>query len=243
MRVLLMLGLLTGLAHALPAVALVADLEGRVEVRTAPQAAWSAAWLDQRLQLQNGIRTWKQSNAELRFVDGSVLMLSQQTRLEISTALFDPSAAPPEIRVALKSGGVDVRAGRTPLVVTASNGATHRFSPGARAHVRVVGDGERASLIVGQPRMLAGVDVEPLVTLTPPTGAEADAPPSSGGRRFESIPRLVGELPMVPIDTIAVVQPPTPDPVPMIPEAEPDPEAPPGPPQVRVQIEVRAGGD
>lgn len=236
------LGLLLGVAHATPPVALVADLEGRVEVRTTPNAGWSDAWLDQRLQLSNGVRTWKQSNAELRFVDGSVLMLSQQTRLVISTALFDAGAAPPEIRVALKAGGVDVRTGRAPLTVTAKSGAQHRFGPGERAHVRIVGDGARASLIVGQPRMLAGVDIEPLVTLTPPrpTPSEPGAPGSNS--RFGNIPRLVGELPMLPDDVITAVRPPEPEPV-RLPETEPDPEAPPPPPQVRVQIDVRAGGD
>lgn len=236
--------LVTTQALAMPAVALVTDLEGRVEVRTEARAEWSNAWLDQNLKLDTGVRTWDSSNAELRFVDGSVLMLSQRTRLQITTALFDAAAAPPEIRVALKQGGVDIRAGRTPLRVTAKSGATHRFEPGERGHIRVVGAGPRASLLVGQPRMTASVDIEPLINLSPqPAPADAGPEPEDDpDRPFGQIPRIVGEMPMLPAGPFVAVEPEDPPTAPMLPGTEPDPEAP-APPQVRVQVEIRAGGE
>ena len=222
-----------GVAHATPEVALLTDLEGRVEMRPSSAHTWSAAYLDQRLAIQNDVRTWQRSNAELRFVDGSVLMLSEQTRLNITTALFDPRRAPPEVRIALAAGGVDVRTGSAPLTVTAGSGATHVIGPRQSTHVRLIGDGTRASLVAGPARMLATVDVlgeTAEARKTPELDAETDA--RATARQFQPIDTFV-RLPRTHLPT---GEPDVVEPEVMV---QPEPVA----PEARVRITVRAGGE
>lgn len=249
---LLLLGSATlGAAHATPEVALLTDLQGRVEMRHTADQAWDAAYLDQRLSIQNDVRTWQRSNAELRFVDGSVLMLSEQTRLKITTALFDARQAPPEVRVALAAGGVDIRTGSSPLTVTAGSGATHIIGPRQKAHVRLIGEGTRASLVAGPARMLSTVDVADeagLAPTSPIVGEDGDADASA--RQFQPIDTFV-RLPrarppgLSPSDVTpepeAMPEPGVMEPDVVEPEVMVQPE--PAPPEARVRITVRAGGD
>lgn len=238
---LLLLGSATlGAAHATPEVALLTDLQGRVEMRHTADQAWDAAYLDQRLSIQNDVRTWQRSNAELRFVDGSVLMLSEQTRLNITTALFDARQAPPEVRVALAAGGVDIRTGLSPLTVTAGSGATHVIGPRQKAHVRLIGEGNRASLVAGPARMLSTVDVAGEAGLAPTSPIVDDTDDTDvSDRQFQPIDTFV-RLPRTPSP-----DQPEPDvmPEPEIVEPEVMVQPEPSAPEARVRITVRAGGD
>ncbi|MEZ4474879.1 MAG: hypothetical protein R3F60_29640 [bacterium] len=140
-----------------PEVALLSDLQGRVEVRA--EAAWAPGRLDQGLGIGDGVRTHAQSTAEIQFVDGTVLMLTERTRIRITTALFNPADAPVTTQIALAAGGVDVRAGRLPLRVTADGSPPVDVPPGGAAHVELPGPG--AVLTAGAPTERVSVDVAP----------------------------------------------------------------------------------
>ncbi|MCB9549156.1 MAG: hypothetical protein H6706_25415 [Myxococcales bacterium] len=161
-----------------PEVAMLSDLQGRVEVRS--EAAWIAGRLDQGLAIGDGVRTWPRSSAEIHFVDGTVLMLTERTRIRITTALFNPGEAPVPIQVALAAGGVDVRAGRQPLSVASADGGVVEVAPGESAFVSIQGEGPAARLLAGPPQQLVSVDVVP-DALGPPDvrgGPEPGAAPA-----------------------------------------------------------------
>jgi hypothetical protein len=214
---------LMGTVQAQPEVALVTDLEGRVERRRSTGPAWKSVHLDESLALKDGVRTWERSNAELRFVDGSVLMLTERTRMRISTALFDPQQAPPEIRVALAQGGLDVRTAAAPLVVQTDSGATHTVPPFDSAHVRVVGTAERASLVAGPARLFVSADLDG--TLTPP-----DPQIEGGAEQTDATTAIVQAVDaLVPLAPVVAVPSVLPEPIPEV--------------EIDVRIEVRAGGE
>lgn len=127
-------------AWAAPEVAVVTDLKGTVERQPGETQGWKVAWLDEALHLLDFIRTGARSKTEMRFVDRTVLAVGEKTRLRISLALFDVRAAPPEIRLALLDGRIDVEVHRTamPLVVEAPTGEPVTLAPGRRARLRVV---------------------------------------------------------------------------------------------------------
>ncbi len=142
MRGLLLLLLATTVqaADPPPEVAVVTDLRGRVERLPGETEAWTVAWLDQALRLLDHIRTGERSKTEMRFVDRTVLAVGEKTRLRISLALFDVRNAPPEIRLALLEGQIDVDVHQTalPLVVKAPDGEEVTLGPGRRARLRIV---------------------------------------------------------------------------------------------------------
>lgn len=136
MRILLLLVCLSAPALAAPVVGTVSDLLGTVERRLGPSGAWRAATLDEGVAIGDGVQTRAQSAAQLTFVDGTVLALGERTRLAISTLLFDPEQAPPEIQVALRQGEADVHVARVPLVMRLPSGDEARFAPGTATRVR-----------------------------------------------------------------------------------------------------------
>ncbi len=175
-----------GEAHAERAatveVAMVTDLAGRVERQPHTIEAWSAVALDEGVRLFDGMRTWARSTAELRFVDGTVVMLDEKTRLRISPVLFDPAEAPEEVRLALAAGAAEVRAGERRLYVATPDGAQHVVEPGGSLRV-AVGDDPRAPR-VGPPTSPMPIDLE-RGTAPTPAGSGSDGAgtgPASGGR-------------------------------------------------------------
>lgn len=128
--------LLAASARATPVVGTVSDLLGTVERRPGPSGGWRPAQLDEGVAIGDGVQTRVQSAAQLTFVDGTVLSLGERTRLAISTLLFDPAQAPPEIQVALRQGQADVHVARVPLVMRLPSGEEARFAPGTATRVR-----------------------------------------------------------------------------------------------------------
>ena len=172
MRALIILLLITGPAAAAPVVGIVSDLKGTVERRPAPQAPWQLATLDEGLALGDGVQTRAQSAAELTFVDGTVLALGELTRLSVTTLLFDPAQAPPEIRVALQAGATDVHVARLPLILTLPSGETATFAPGTATRVTLQdGTLQRAPL----PRLLIAPPLLAEDALPPPADLRIDA--------------------------------------------------------------------
>lgn len=214
-----------------PEVAMVTDLVGRVEVEQSP-TPWRAAALDEGLLLGDGMRTWERSNAELRFVDGTVLMLSERTRMRITTALFNPAEAPAPIQVALAAGGLEVRAGRAPLEVSAAGGAVERVAPGESAYIEVAPPGAPGGLRQGPPRMTVSVDIAPEPSIQLPNGTPTAIDPGAGGGGSAGEVRPVNPMPEAPL-------PAPPDPIIEPEEVPPTPDPTPGPTQVRVRVEVR----
>lgn len=207
-----------------PEVALLTDLVGRVEVQ--PEgAAWGAATLDAGLLLGDSVRTWDQSNAEIRFVDGTMLMLSERTRVRITTALFNPAEAPAPIRVALAAGALDVRAARAPLEVRVEGGAHHRVEPGEAAHIELTG----TRLDVGPPRMLMSTDFAPPGEPPAPERGPAADPAVERDTAPEAAP-----TPTTPVEALPE------EPLPPIEEPMIEPEAEtPARTRVRVKVKVR----
>ncbi|MGK0361867.1 MAG: hypothetical protein ACI9U2_004187 [Bradymonadia bacterium] len=163
----------TGTALAAPpVVGIVSDLKGTVERRIPPEVEWRAATLDEGLALGDGVQTRAQSAAELTFIDGTVLALGELTRLAVSTLLFEPGHAPPEIRVALQAGAADVHVARLPLILTLPSGETATFAPGTATRVTWQ-DGalQRAPL----PRLLIAPPLLPEDALPPPADLRIDA--------------------------------------------------------------------
>lgn len=230
-------------------VAMVTDLAGRVERQPQAITNWAAVALDEGIALFDAMRTWERSTAELRFVDGTVVMLDEKTRLRISPVLFDPAQAPEEVRLALAEGSAEVRAGTARLWVDTPDGLRHAVAPGEAVRISV-GDGPHLPR-VGPPTELMPADLE-----RGPMPAPSDGPGAGAGGAFdpttgrvdptapveglvEGLPGTIG----VEIDPSAdgvVIQlpigdgPELPDPElpdPELPDPElPDPEMPPDPP-------------
>lgn len=220
-------------AHAAPPeVALLTDLLGRVEIRQEP-APWRPATLEEGLLLGDAVRTWERSNAEIRFVDGTMLMLSERTRVRISTALFNPGEAPPPIQVALAAGALDVRTGRAPLEVQVDGGGARRIEPGVAAHVEVRGEGSAGQILVGPPRMPVTTDFAPPPVADTPERPEPEPAvernaPDQGGNAAAGPAPPAPEAPPPPFDE---------------PLVEPEEETPPSAPtRVRIRVKVRAEG-
>jgi hypothetical protein len=225
-------------------VAMVTDLAGRVERQPQAITHWAAVALDEGIALFDAMRTWERSTAELRFVDGTVVMLDEKTRLRISPVLFDPAQAPEEVRLALAEGSAEVRAGTARLWVDTPDGMRHAVAPGEAVRISV-GDGPHLPR-VGPPTELMPADLE-----RGPMPAPSDGPGAGAGSAFdpttgrvdptapveglvEGLPGTIG----VEIDPSAdgvVIQLPIGDgpelPEPELPDPElPDPEMPPDPP-------------
>ncbi len=129
-------------------VAMVTDLAGRVERQPQTAEQWSNVGLDEPVALFDAMRTWASSTAELRFVDGTVVMLESKTRLRISPMLFDPSQAPREVQLALASGAAEIRAGNRRLWIDLGDGEQRAVEPGSTLRVSAVAGGR---LDIGAP--------------------------------------------------------------------------------------------
>lgn len=138
-------------------VAMVTDLAGRVERQPPAITEWSRVGLDEAVALFDAMRTWESSTAELRFVDGTVVMLDEKTRLRISPMLFDPSQAPQEVQLALAAGAAEIRAGNRRLWVDTGDGEPTAIEPGSKRRVTAAGDG---SVGIGVPAMPTTSDFE-----------------------------------------------------------------------------------
>ena len=171
-----------------PEVAVVTDLTGQVERQPDEAKGWKAAWLDEALLLLDLIRTGARSKTEMRFVDRTVLAVGEKTRLRISLALFDVRSAPPEIRLALLDGHIDVDVHQTamPMVVTAPDGEKVTLGPGRRARLRIV-DGHIVVEAVPEGFRFAS-DFEDDWWLDAPAGDELFPPNLGPGQRVEDIP-------------------------------------------------------
>lgn len=189
-RVAALPALLAAFAFAAPAhaertgaveVAMVTDLAGKVERQPQRADLWSRVGLDDAVALFDAMRTWESSTAELRFVDGTVVMLDEKTRLRISAMLFDASRAPQEVQLALAAGSAEVRAGSRRLWVDDGSGAPRAVEPGAAVR-----------LTVGQ----GGVEIEPpgapipvdFERGTPTPGDRPAREPAPGGPRGAARP-------------------------------------------------------
>jgi hypothetical protein len=129
-----------------PDVATVTDLRGTVQVRRGASEPWDAARLDDGLKVDDAVRTHPRSAAELRFVDGTVLLLGERTRVSIRLALFNPEKAPPEIQVALAQGRIETTAGTAPLVIYGPNDDHVLIPAGTSARVAIEGPNLRLLL-------------------------------------------------------------------------------------------------
>ncbi len=173
----LLMSLLPLFAHAernaAVEVAMVTDLAGRVERQPRTVELWSRVGLDDAVALFDAMRTWDSSTAELRFVDGTVVMLDEKTRLRISPMLFDPSQAPQEVRLALAAGSAEVRAGTGRLWIDTGDGEPKAIEPGGAARVTAEPGG---GVEVGLPRSPTSTDFERGRPL--PAGGASGAPPA-----------------------------------------------------------------
>lgn len=174
----LLMSLLPLFAHAERSaaveVAMVTDLAGRVERQPRTIELWSRVGLDEAVALFDAMRTWEQSTAELRFVDGTVVMLDEKTRLRISPMLFDPSQAPQEVQLALAEGSAEVRAGTRRLWIDTGDGEPKSIEPGGAARLTAGGGGD---VHVGLPASPAPIDLERGQPVDRPGGADR-APPN-----------------------------------------------------------------
>jgi len=228
-----------------PVVAEVTDLRGRVEWRTDGAEAWEPVALEQGLRLRDALRTGGRSTVELRFVDGTLLALGEHTRLRITLALFDVERSPPEVRVALAAGRLDVRTATSPLTVE-SEDETVRVEPGDAARLELAG-GKLVVVPLPEARVFS-------VELSHP-----DMGPWGAGALVVPRPRLVGAaraqpgaptsaLPWAlgPVETAAGGPRPGPDPGPEVgpgPGPDPDPDPDPGPEPTGVRVRVRPRGE
>lgn len=176
-----------------PDVATVTDLRGTVQLRRGADVPWDAARLDDGLKVDDAVRTHPRSAAELRFVDGTVLLLGESTRISIRLALFNPDRAPPEIQVALAQGKVESTAGGAPLTIVGPNDHRVVLSPGdtvsldpeagrLRHTTGGVPTGNRAppgEASPGVPGTLSPLDPLPRVE---PTGADPGGAPPTPAR-------------------------------------------------------------
>ncbi|MCB9542028.1 MAG: FecR domain-containing protein [Myxococcales bacterium] len=214
-------------------VAMVTDLAGRVERQPQALQKWAAVALDEGVALFDALRTWERSTAELRFVDGTVVMLDEKTRLRISPVLFDPAQAPEEVRLALAEGAAEIRAGKTRLWVETPDGARHPVDPGEALRISV-GEDPRAPR-VGPPTQPLPVDLEadpptrdrpaPGGAFDPTTGRVDPSAPVEGV--VEALPGAVEIDPGA--EAGAVIRLPPLDDLPGVPEVPEMPERPDNP--------------
>lgn len=160
-------------------VAMVTDLAGRVERQPQAITHWAAVALDEGIALFDAMRTWERSTAELRFVDGTVVMLDEKTRLRISPVLFDPAQAPEEVRLALAEGSAEVRAGTARLWVDTPDGMQHAVAPGEAVRISVGDDPHLPR--VGPPTGPMPADLERGPMPAPSAGAGPGAGAGAGG--------------------------------------------------------------
>lgn len=212
-------------------VAMVTDLAGRVERQPQAREKWAAVTLDEGVALFDAMRTWERSTAELRFVDGTVVMLDEKTRLRISPVLFDPAQAPEEVRLALAEGAAEIRAGKTRLWVETPDGVRHPVDPGEALRISV-GDDPRDPR-VGPPTspMPADFEADPPArdrrggdgAFDPTTGRVDPSAPADGV--VEALPGAVGVELDPGAEAGAVIRLPPLDDIPGVPDvpAMPDP--------------------
>lgn len=156
-------------------VAMITDLAGRVERQPRADETWASVGLDEAVALFDAMRTWERSTAELRFVDGTVVMLDEKTRLRISPMLFDPSQAPQEVQLALAAGAAEVRAGTRRLWIDTGDGAPEALEPGASVRISADAGG---GVDVGVPGEPTPSDIE-RGRGQPDDGAKPAAPPET----------------------------------------------------------------
>ncbi|MCA9542168.1 MAG: hypothetical protein KC620_24900 [Myxococcales bacterium] len=194
MRKLILLTLLfatPALAERAPTVevAMVTDVAGQVERQPDRQPDWSPLSLDDAIRLYDALRTWARSAAELSFVDGTIVLLGEKTRLRISTALFDASRAPEPVRLALAEGTAEVYAGRLPVLIDAG-GTQRRVEPGDAVKVSV-GDEAAPALEIGVP---SGLSTGALEAAPPQIEGAIDAAIDTGAHLSGDATRAVGAV-------------------------------------------------
>jgi hypothetical protein len=76
-------------AHAAPGSAELKAVTGRVEIQKKGQSQWTAAAVGAKLVEGDSLRAWARSSARLDLLDGSTILLAENSRLVVGKLEFD----------------------------------------------------------------------------------------------------------------------------------------------------------
>jgi hypothetical protein len=162
-------------------------LSRRVEEKPHP-APWGPAKVGDKLKARDGIRTYRQSSAELGFEDGSQLRINEESLVflrEVGKATLE-GASRQSLEVVEGQADVEARAAQDALppdieVIIGEAKARTRVAPGASAQARTrkTGTGAAQLMVFGGEGELAAEGRSVKVATGMGTAAEAGQPPKA----------------------------------------------------------------